>query len=313
MVAAFKRFFIPAVRLDTAVGPVLNLDGNGIKFEWDVFRDNTNTTDQGTITIYNLSEAFRKLLFESWQTAVSASSILIQVQLGYLVQFHLGWEGLPELLLRGDVWKIVPSDRRSVPEVRTIINIGDGNKTTRDQTVGRSFVNVGIANVLDYLIALPPAGNDVGGGGLGLVFTPESKAIINAAVAKLPIQTWNNIPAGANTREAIDVIMATLGLEWRIYNGEFVAMRGGIINRPGEVISPRSGLIDYTPRDDGGVSVSAMANPRVEPGLQIFVTDNLGKNLAEPVYRVESVRFHGSSDGQSLMDIEAKKVVVIGA
>jgi hypothetical protein len=194
----------------------------------------------------------------------------------------------------------------------TILSIGDGNKTLRDQAVGRSFVNVNIVNVLDYLVALPPAGNDVGGGGLGLILTPESKAVILAAASELPIQTWGNITKGANTREAVDVIMATLGLEWRVYNGEFVAMRGGTINRPGAILQPNSGLITYTERDDGGVSLVSLANPRIEPGLQVFVKDNLGRNLAEPVYRVESVHFFGDTEGESLMEIEAKRVVVLG-
>ena len=312
MVAAFKRFYIPAVRLDTPVGPVVNLDGNGIYFEWDIFRDNTNTVDQGTITIFNLSEAFRKLLFESWLITQRASSILLPVKLGWNVNFTLGWEGLPELLMKGDVWNIVPSDRTGGTDVMTVLSIGDGNKSIRDQTVGRSFVNVNIVNVLDYLVGLPPAGNDVGGGGLGLLFTPESKAVITAAASELPITTWGNIVQGSNTREAVDVIMATLGLEWRVYNGEFIAMRGGTINRPGVILQPNSGLIDYTARDDGGVSVNALANPRIEPGLQIFVKDNLGRNLAEPVYRVESVHFFGDTEGASLMEIEAKRVVILG-
>ena len=306
MVAAFKRFYIPAVRIDTPVGPIVNLDGNGIFVEWNIFRDNTNTVDEGTITIYNLSEAFRKVLFESWRLVQSGFG------LGWNVRFNLGWEGLPELLMSGDVWNMVPSDRTGATDVRTILSIGDGNKSIRDQTVGRSFVNVNIVNVLEYLVALPPAGNDVGGGGLGLILTPESKAVITVAAGELPIQLWGNITQGSNTREAVDVIMATLGLEWRVFNGEFIAMRGGTINRPGVILKPNSGLITYTERDDGGVSVHALANPRIEPGLQVFVTDNLGRNLAEPVYRTESVRFNGDTEGASLMDIEAKRVVVLG-
>ena len=306
MVAAFKRFYIPAVRIDTPVGPIVNLDGNGIFIEWDIFRDNTNTVDQGTITIYNLSEAFRKILFESWR--------LVQRGFGlaWNVSFNLGWEGLPELLMKGDVWNMVPSDRTGATDVKTIFSIGDGNKSIRDQTMGRSFVNVNIVNVLDYLVQLPPAGNDVGGGGLGLILTPESKAVITVAAAELPIQAWGNITQGSNTREAVDVIMATLGLEWRVHNGEFIAMRAGTINRPGVILKPSSGLITYTERDDGGVSVHALAHPRIEPGLQVFVKDNLGRNLAEPVYRTESVRFFGSSEGESVMDIEAKRVVILG-
>lgn len=305
MVSLFKRFYIPAVRLDTVIGSLFNLDGNGITFEWDISRDNTNTVDQGLITIYNLGDATRKLLYESWNIVQAGFG------LGYNATFSIGWDGLTEMVFKGNVWDLVPDDRQGGADVRTVLSVGDGNKTLRDQTVGRSFSSVSISIVLDYLVALPPAGTDIGGGGLGLIFTPESKAVIAAAQAELPVQFWNNIPAGANTRETIDVIMATLGLEWRVHNGEFIAMRGGVINRPGLILAPKSGLITYTPRDDGGVVIEALANPNMQPGLQFFVKSDIGRNLAAPVYRCESVHFTGSTDGQSIMVAEGKKVVAL--
>ncbi len=305
MVAPFQRFYIPAVRLDTSIGSLFNLDGNGITFEWDIFRDNTNTVDQGVITIYNLGAATRKALYEAWNIVQSGFG------LGYTVTLSLGWEQLTQMVFRGNVWDMVPEDRQGGTDVRTVLSVGDGNKTLRDQTVGRSFSKVSISIVLDYLVRPPPLSTDTGGGGLGLIYTPESRAVVAAAEAELPVQFWNNIPAGSNTRESIDAIMATLGLEWRVHNGEFIAMRGGVINRPGIILAPKSGLIDYTPRDDGGVVATALANPDMQPGLQFFVQSDVGKNLAAPVYRCESVQFNGSTDGQSLMTVQGRKVVTL--
>ncbi len=302
MVAAFKRFFIPAVKLNTAQGIVSNLDGNGLRFTWEIERDNTNAADKGRISIFNLSSAFRGVLFEAWR-ALSAAS-------GYLVEFGIGWDGVPQTVIRGDVWRLTPN-RRTPTDVETVIEIGDGQKNLRDQTVGRSFSNVRISIVLEYLVALPPATADAGGGGLGLIYPPESKALVAQATSELPIQTWGNIPAGANTREAIDLIMSTLGLTWRIHNGAFVVLRGGLSNKPPPLIRPGTGLISYEVRDDGGIDFTALSNPDVEPGTQVLVQDDNGRPFAEPAYRVDRAVYRGDTDGESVMTVNASKALLI--
>lgn len=301
MVAAFQRFFIPAVRLETAQGVITNLTGDGLRFEWELNRDNTNKADEGVITVYNLAPALSGSIFEAWQALSRAS--------GYLITFAIGWDGVPQTVFRGDVWNFIP-ERRSPTDAMTVFHLGDGNKNLRDQAVGRSFSNVKIDIVLDYLVNLPPAPADAGGGGLGLIYPPESKALVKQAASELPIQTFGNIPAWANTREAVDIIMDTLGLEWRVHNGAFVVMRGGVINRPGPLIRPGTGLISYEKRNDGGIVLSALANPEVEPGIQIFVQDDRGKPFGEPAYRTEKVRFFGDTDGESLMEVEGAKAVL---
>lgn len=302
MVAGFKRFFIPAARFETAQGVVSNLTGDGVLMEWEVNRDNTNKADEAVVSIYNLAPALTGAIFEAWQVLSAAS--------GYLATFAIGWDGVSETVIRGDVWDFVP-DRRSPTDSVAVFKIGDGNKSLRDQVVGKGFQGVKISIVLEYLVSIPPAAPDIGGGGLGLIYPPESKSLVAAAAAELPVQTWGNIPAGANTREAVNLIMDTLGLEWRVHNGEFVVMRAGVINRPGPLIRPGTGLISYERRNDGGVIFSALANPEVEPGIQVLVQDDFGKPFGEPVYRVERVSFKGSTNGESLMDVEAAKVVTL--
>jgi hypothetical protein len=298
----FKRFFIPAVRLATAQGVITNLDGDGIRFEWDITRDNTNKPDAGTVTIYNLSPILTGAILEAWQALSQAS--------GYLVEFGLGWEGVPSTIMRADVWDYVP-DRRTPTDSMAIFSLGDGGKPLRDQAVGRSFSNVKIDIVLDYLVQIPPALADAGGGGLGLIYPPESAALVKKAAAELPIQSWGNIPQGANTREAIDMIMDTIGLEWRVQNGAFIALRGGVINRPPIILRPGNGLIRYERRADDGCILEALANGEIEPGSQILVQDNTGKPFGAGVFRVERTHFRGTSDAESVMGITAAKASLI--
>jgi hypothetical protein len=310
---AFQRFFIPAVKVivplftGTPIA-ISNLDGSGLRIEWDLARDNTSTPDEGEVRIYNLSPTLRGTIYESWK--VLQTRQVSGVGSGMELDLSIGFDKIAKRVFLGDVWDFVPEERTPT-DVISIFRLGDGNRAQRDQATSRAFVAVSIADVLDYFIRLPPSAPDAGGGGLGLIYPPEARALIKAEAAKLPkaLQSWPNVPDGLNTRELIDLVMETLGLEWRVHNGEFIAMRGGIINRPGSGIDlrPGTGLISYTPRNDGGVSLTALAVPEAEPGIQVVVTNDLGKPFAEPFYRVERVSFNGSTDGDSLMSMDAAK------
>ena len=302
MVAPFARFYRPAVRVRTQAGVFENLDGRGIRIEWSCRRDNTSTPDQAQIRFTNLASVTRSALYTSWKTLPPA--------LSYTVQLEAGWDGTASVLMRGQLWDMT-KEQFEGPDVITTLMVGDGNKASRDQPVGRSFSGVTITQIISFFVTAQPSTLDAGYGGLGLIMPPESAALITTVAAELPTQSIRNYVPGTSTRAAIDKLMAGLGLTWRSHNGEFIAMRGGIINRPGQILSPRSGLIDYTERGDGGVSLEAMANPEVQPGLQILVQDNLGKTLAEPAYRVESVDYTGDTEGASVMHVEARKAVVL--
>jgi hypothetical protein len=296
--SAFTRFLIPAVRLETAQGVIENLDGRGLLFEWTIDRDNTNKVDRGTVSIYNLDPKLAGEIESAWSQLSNSS--------GYLITFSLGWEGIVSRVLVGDVWDLVAAKRTPTDTIMTL-EIGDGNKNLRDQTVLRGFKSVALDIVLEWLVSLPPASADAGGGGLGLTYPAESKALIKTAQTELDLQTFSNIAPGCSVKTAVDIIMDTLGLEWRVQNGAFIALRGGIINRPGVILRPSSGLIDYTKRNDGGCVLTAYANPEIEPGLQVQVQDDQGRPFGAPVYRTERIGFRGSSRGESIMNIEGAR------
>jgi len=296
-----SRFWRPCAQLVTSEGVITNIDGDGLRFDWAIQRDNTTTPDTARISIYNLAPALASAILSTWQ-ALSAAS-------GYLVQFLIGWDRVPQVVITGDVWDLV-ADKRTATDTITILQLGDGQRAQRDQVVGKSFAGVKIDTVLDYLVQFPPATVDAGGGGLGLIYPPESKALIKAASALLPVQTWGNIPAGANTREAIDVVMATLGLEWRVHNGAFIVLRGGLINRPPVILRPGTGLVSYERRNDGGISLEALASTDIEPGSQILVQDNAGRPFGAGVFRVERCSWRGSTSSESLMSIDARKALI---
>jgi hypothetical protein len=131
---------------------------------------------------------------------------------------------------------------------------------------------------------------------------------VDAAAAATPLPTLRTITKGLNVRKRLKELMETLGLDWRVHNGAFIAMRAGsILGRPPVILRPGNGLIKYSKRDDGGINLEALANADVEPGLQIQVQDNDGKPFGEISYRVQKVMFVGSTSGESLMSVEGAK------
>lgn len=305
--SAVQSFYIPAVSIITVPGITLtNLDSTGLRMEWSVRRDNTNKPDSGTVTVYNLAPETSGVIYEAWQ------AIRQGIQTGLSFTLALGWNKVPEIVMQGDIVNFIPA-QRTATDVLTIWEIGDGTERLRDSVVGRDFANVNIVTLLDYLVPLPPAPNDAGGGGLGLIIPPSSKALIAQAAAEIPLQEWSNISKGMNTVEAVTTVMDTLGLEWRSQNGAFIALRAGLINRPGPTISPQSGLISYTAKDDGGIEFTALADTRFEPGIRCSALDNFGKPIGSPSYRVESVAFTGSTDEDSLMAVVGRKPLSVAS
>jgi len=295
---SFDRFLIPAVRLDTAQGSIENLDGSGLLFEWNITKDNTPNPDQGEINIYNLSPTLAGEISEAFR-ALSVAS-------GYLVQFSLGWQRIPEVVITGDVWDYLPEDRTPVDRI-TRFKLGDGNTANRDSVSTGTYKAVTVVQAVRILVELPAASPTTpNGGGLGLVFPLESKDLVEQAAKEVAIKTIN-IAGGYNARELMDQLMSTLGLEWRVSQGQFIALRGGIINRPGRIVRPSSGLISYEIRNDGGIDFSALADPEIEPGLQVQVQDNDGRDFGANVYRVDRVTFTGTTRGESLMSVSAGK------
>jgi hypothetical protein len=305
-ISAVQSFYIPAVAVTTIPGfTFTNLDSSGLRIEWSVFRDNTNKPDTGEVIVYNLGLATRSAIYEAWQAVRRG----VQVNTFTLA---IGWNKVPKIVMTGEIIELTPN-RRTPTDVLTVWKIGDGAERVRDSIVGRDFHNVNIVVALENLVLFPPSPDDAGGGGLGLLFPPETKALVTQAAAEVTqlkgFQQWANITKGMSTKGAIDAIMETLGLEWRIHNSSFIAMRGGIINRPGPRISPSSGLIEYTTKDDGGITFTALADTRFEPGIRCAVLDNLGTPVGALSYRVESVRFTGTSDEDSLMEVVGRRPI----
>ena len=301
---AYSELFQPAAKFDAPGFPTIaNLDGNGLLFEWEVTRSRTGEADTGTISIYNLSPALSGQIQER-----ASNTGLLSL---FTVTFSIGWQQQTAELITGDLWRVVPNLRPSATDVVTQLHIGDGLQNLRDAQMGLNVTSIAFSAFLLQAITAPINAGDIGGGGLGLKIRAADRAFIKQRVTSLNLQQLNNSPAFGSTKQAIDWLMATLGLEWRVQNGFFIPMQGGINNDPAIELSPNSGLIGYAKRDDGGITLTALAIPEVQPGLRIVVRDEKGLNVDAPLYRVDTVSFTGSTQGESIMAIEAERARLV--
>lgn len=321
MADVFERFYVPAVKLETSqvltgagdgpqsLSPIVleNLDGQGIVFDWAIERDNTNQPDQGEITIFNLAPRLIGELHNAWRQAEDSRKIGGDVRLGYSARFSLGWDGIVQTLMIGDVWDFIPAIETPT-DTMTVFKLGDGNRALRDRFMSRVMTRISIERAIDYLVHIVPNALDVGGGGLGLIYPKASKDLIQRAAQELPDQNYTNIPPG-NTKQLLDDLMETLGLEWRVHNGEFVAMRDGQINES-ITLKPSTGLLRAEPRGDGGIDVLNYADPRIQPGTQLKVLEEDNSPIAERAYRVDKMLYRGRTRGGSTSSIIASKAVL---
>lgn len=295
---------VPPALASTAPNPLVyaNLDGNGIKLEWDIQRTRTQSPDQGTLAIYNLGLAARTAL----KAYLTYSTAPINALLPLLLEFSIGWGGLVEKIYAGKAWKWV-LEKRVGEDLVTILEIGDGTLQVENAVLGSSFADMFVETaVLLVVSAAPPVG-------LGYPIDPVSAALIKARAATLPVKQATFIEYG-DTRDTVDGFMETLGLEWKIHNGKFIVLDRGNAATASPVavlLQASGGLLTWEQTDSGGISCTALANPNVAPGTQIVVMDSFNVPVGSPAFRVERVRFHGATDGESLMEIEARKSVLV--
>jgi hypothetical protein len=300
-VATFDQFLIPAVQLETAQGTIANLDGSGLRFDWTITRDNTPNPDQAEILIYNLAPVLAGEIAEAWITAWPELA-------GYRVSFGIGWQRIAKTVIDGDVWDLIPDERTPTDRVLRL-KIGDGNTANRDSVFTATYKAITVVAAVELIATLKAAAPGTpNGGGLGLEFPESSRALVSEAAKEVAVKKIN-IAGAYNARELMDDFMDTLGLEWRVTNGQFIALRGGVINRPGPIVKPSTGLISYTTRNDKGIDFTALADPEVEPGIQVQVVDDNGQPFGAVVYRVDRVTFSGNTDGESIMAVSASKGV----
>lgn len=301
----FTEYFIPAIALVWIVGGVQTIieigeltPDNRLLVEWDINMSRSTNPDQATVKIYNLHPKIRQTLLQSFKTGVNTT-------LAPRLRVLLGWGDDQETLFIGEVWNL-RSDVRQGEDVITEINFGSGSVALRDgqppQTpLGSSFAKGGLTLILQYLVS----------NSLGYTIEEGSLLKIQEKAAALPITTFDNYVVSGDLQDVLDDIIDTLGLEWKIYQNQFVVMDEGIMGVTdagrAPIMSPQTGLLLYDEADDGTIHFTALAHPRIVPGAPIQFLDANAKPIGAPQHRMTESRFYGSTSGESLVSGVARK------
>ncbi len=272
--------------------PILveNLTGQGLRLDWQVEKMRGGDPDSASLTIYNLATVSRALLATAWAAMMPT-----------IVTLFIGWGGLPELVFRGDAWHMVP-ERVEGTDVLTTIQARDGGGAVRDTPPSGSTgfglgLQLAVAQILG-LMKLPPS-------------STAMASIAAAAAGNVAAQSLQHIDA-TEPREALDVLLASVGLGWGIADGMFVVYRGGLRDDVlPAILTPQTGLLNWRVVDDGGVEFEALAQSSVVPGCQVSILGPLGAVIGGGPLRIDEVRFSGSTEGVSTMAGVARKVVLL--
>lgn len=297
---AFARYWQPCARLN--VGGVLweTLIPEGLTIEWSVERTIARTPDTATARVYNPSPAKAKAVLTAVESTATG-------RFGATVKLGIGWDAVVGLVFSGAVVRASygPVGVDHILEIEA----ADGVRAFERSYVGRQIAGGTLSQAIRLLVTLPVEAGGAGVGGLGLTLPPQSIAALEAASGgAVP---FRGVPTGIPTTEAVDRLLASLGLVGRASGGQFWISAGGEINRPGPVLRPSTGLVSWQPREDGGCDLVALGDPTCEPGVQIQVQDDLGQPRGKPFYRAERVVYTGTTRGRSEMAVSAAPGVAL--
>lgn len=284
---ALRVFTLPPFEVTNAyaTGP-----SETLLVEWDVAKQWGPSPDTASITIYNLDLPTRKIL---------AQFAALPVNL--LVQLSLGWGGQVEVAFSGAAWRVEP-EVIGRTDTLTVLELGSGIIEQRDTppSGGADFgvaINIVVATLLQSLGWTPLA---------------TALAVVAERAAQLPLKAFQNV-YDDDPKEQLTQLMATLGLSWGHSEGFWVVYKDGKRDDilPA-VLTPNSGLLSWNELDDGGVQLKALAQPRLVPGAQIQLLNEIGVTIGGGPLRIEAMRLSGSTHSTSLMDITARKLQILG-
>lgn len=289
----FVELFQVASTLIVASVPsllVANLTGQGTYMEWTVRKTRTPSPDVATIRVFNLHRAKRE--------ALRASA---KIPGPVFVALAIGWRGICELVFGGEVWSMRAEDRVG-DDVISHIEAGAGAKAQRDTPPsGVTTAGTDIGTALTLMLA-----------NLGWSMSPAALALVTsltAAAGSTPVQ----LTGGMEATEVLDVLFASIGLSWSLSDNNIVVVYqyGQRVDLPATLLAPTTGLLEWSPTDDGGTTFKALARPDVQPGGAVTVMDPYGKLVGDGFQCVDELTFEGTSSGPSTMTGVTRPIEVL--
>ena len=260
-------------RVVVTIGPE---GGEGLRLderfhiEFSVVKTVGQETNRIDCTIYGLSDQTRARINDS-------GSQVIQIEAGYA-------DGV-EVLAIGDITRVVTEYH--LPEIRTVIEAGDGARALRDRRVNLSFeAGASVQRVLDRI-------------------AQELALGTRATGARAEGAYREGVSFSGTARDALNRVTQRAGLTWSIQNGELQILdRVDAAQGRGVLLTPQTGLIgspraleeqvEINERRRGdGFEVVSLLQPKIRPGELVVIQSR----DVDGQFRVDTVTHSGSTRG----------------
>jgi hypothetical protein len=211
---------------------------SGLRLAFKVEKDDNPAPDEGTISIWNLSQESREGIVK-----------------GQLARLFAGYRDTPQpCIIQGDIRKV--SHKKDGLDVVTELTVADGGIVYQTARLSRTWRGpVGARTILADVAASM---------GLGIAALPVD----------LPdIQFLRGFSALGPARETLDTIAKTTGARWTIQDGEIVFTRNRkATTETAFILSPDSGLVGSPERmEDGTVTATCLLNGLIRPRRKVEI------------------------------------------
>lgn len=259
-------FYDRIVRVSVGPEGSIGKEWQDLRIGFSVNKTSSSEPNKAEVYIYNLSD----------------DSVGFINQKNNIIQVFAGYKEIgEERIFIGDIDTVFTQS--SSADRITKIEAGDGENAFIAARVNKNYNSaVGLNEILKYLADTL---------GLGVVSTTEN------------IQLPHGISLFGTTRQALDHVSKSLGLEWSIQNNLLtVNVAGEGDGQSTVLLSPSSGLIGSPSRSVDSVKLTCLLNTRISPRTTISVdADDFSGE-----YRVDKCRHFGDNgfDGAFYTEIE---------
>ena len=217
-------------------GSAVTLTDLYIQFE--VKKTLTSTPNEGTITIYNLSDTTETLIKEN----------------GVRVRLQAGYNGQSALLFDGDIRKV---ERNKVPPDRkTMITLGGNVFAITDSISNVSYEgSISVKQVITDTIP-----------GFGLSYS---------GLDSIPDSTLEDFSFTGRTADLFDQILKPINMQWFEDSGFISFSEIGTSTEEVSLINASSGLIGSPAVTDEGIKAVSLLNANIRPGGRVKVESEL--------------------------------------
>lgn len=281
---------------------IANLLGEGLQIDWTVTK--TRKDSSGEIKIYNLNPSTLALAQETYKTYENT-------QFGFQVALFVGWGGNVSVLAQGVVWYFVQGPTDDGVDNVTTIRFGEGYRPAPSGVAPKVHTyKAGDAMVLWSMLGVEFL--KYGGWDLDQTCLP----LWTAAVSRTPQAPEGSFVVSGEVIDNLTALIDTMGLEWKVVGGKVILLDKGVTQSAQladalgmTILQASTGLLDYRPLEGDGLEIDALALPHIQPGAMVSVFDRTGQPVG--IYRVDTAKFAGSTEGESDMFLTCRKAALL--